>query len=69
MDRPAAVGFCPETGTPLDESRVRKAFTRPLRSATLPGFRLYDLRHTFASLLLAQSAPITYVSASAPNGG
>jgi hypothetical protein len=27
------------------------------------GGRLYDLRHTFASLLLAQNAPITYVSA------
>jgi integrase len=24
---------------------------------------VYDLRHTFASLLLAESAPITYVSA------
>ena len=27
------------------------------------GFRVYDLRHTFASLLLAQGAPITYVAA------
>jgi len=26
-------------------------------------FRVYDLRHTFASLLLAQGVPITYVSA------
>ena len=34
-----------------------------LKAAKLPGFRLYDLRHTFASLLLAQGAPITYVSA------
>ncbi len=31
--------------------------------AGLPHFRLYDLRHTFASLLLAAGAPITYVSA------
>ena len=29
----------------------------------LPSFRLYDLRHTYASLLLAAGAPITYVSA------
>ena len=28
-----------------------------------PAFRLYNLRHTFASLLLAAGAPITYVSA------
>jgi hypothetical protein len=52
-----------ETGTPLDESRVRKAFAQAFKRAKLPGFRLYDLRHTFASLLLAHGAPITYVSA------
>ena len=32
-------------------------------SAKLPAFRLYDLRRTYASLLLAAGAPITYVSA------
>jgi len=42
---------------------VRKVFKRALGKAKLPTFRLYDLRHTFASLLLAASAPITYVSA------
>jgi integrase len=47
----------------MDESRVRKVFKRVLKQAKLPGFRLYDLRHTYASLLLAASAPITYVSA------
>ena len=55
--------FCTDDGTPLDESRVRKAFSRALRRAKLPSFRLYDLRHTYASLLLAQNAPLTYVSA------
>ena len=39
-----------------------KAFRRLLKAAGLPGFRLYDLRHTYASLLLAAGAPITYVS-------
>jgi len=29
----------------------------------LPRFRLYDLRHTFATHLLGQGAPITYVAA------
>ena len=42
---------------------MRKVFKRALGKAKLPAFRLYDLRHTFASLLLAASAPITYVSA------
>jgi hypothetical protein len=55
--------FCTDEGTPLDESRVRKAFSQALRRAKLPSFRVYDLRHTYASLLLAQNAPITYVSA------
>ena len=38
-------------------------FKRALGKAKLPTFRLYDLRHTFASLLLSERAPITYVSA------
>ena len=42
---------------------MRKLFKRTLRRAGLPGFRLYDLRHTYASLLLAEGAPITYVAA------
>ena len=55
--------FCTEAGTPLDESRVRKNFALALEAAGLPNFRVYDLRHTFASLLLADGAPITYVAA------
>ena len=55
--------FCTEAGTPLDESRARKAFAQALKRAKLPAFRVYDLRHAFASLLLARNAPITYVSA------
>lgn len=35
-------------------------FKPALGKAKLPAFRLYGLRHTFASLLLAASAPITY---------
>src|SRR5437867_6325094 len=55
--------FPNEDGKPADESRVRKIFKRALRTARLPEFRFYDLRHTYASLLLAAGAPITYVSA------
>ena len=47
---------------PLDKGTAGDAFRRALKRAKLPGFRLYDLRHTFASLLLAAGAPITYVS-------
>ena len=55
--------FCNRSGHPLDESRVRKHFAQALQRSGLPGFRLYDLRHTYATLLLAQGTPITYVSA------
>ncbi len=55
--------FPNEEGGPMDESRVRKAFKRALKDAKLPAFRVYDLRHTYASLLLAERAPITYVAA------
>jgi integrase len=54
--------FCTDEGTPLDESRVRKTFSHALRRAKLPRFRVSDLRHTYASLLLAENVPITYVS-------
>src|SRR5262245_35478668 len=52
--------FPNEEGKLMDESRVRKTFKRALQDAKLPAFRLYDLRHTYASLLLAERAPITY---------
>ncbi len=55
--------FPSEANTPLDHGRVEKVFHRARTRAKLPHFRVYDLRHTFASLLLAGSAPITYVSA------
>ena len=42
---------------------MRKQFARALNDAKLSAFRLYDCRHTFASLLLNSGAPITYVAA------
>ena len=59
----------PEFLFPNEHGRVQdkwvsgKVFRRMLKKAKLPAFRLYDLRHTFASLLLAAGARITYVSA------
>jgi integrase len=55
--------FCSEVGTPMDLYNATRVFKRVLKAAKLPNFRLYDLRHTFASLLLTQGAPITYVAA------
>ena len=54
--------FCTEVGTPLDASRVRKAFARTLQAAALPAhFSPHCLRHTFASLLLQQGESPAYV--------
>ncbi|MCI0656059.1 MAG: site-specific integrase, partial [Acidobacteria bacterium] len=50
-------------GTPLDEAKVAKRYRSILLAAKLPRFRLYDLRHSYATHLLALGAPITYVSA------
>ena len=45
-----------------DERWDRKLFKRVLRHAGLPDFVPYDLRHTYASLLLSENAPLLYVS-------
>jgi integrase len=50
------------TGTLLDERHVVRAFHRVLDESGLPRFRVYDLRHTFASLLLSSNVPLLYVS-------
>ena len=50
------------TGTALDESNVRKAFNRILDAADLHRRGPHQMRHTFASLLLRDGAPITYVA-------
>jgi integrase len=54
--------FSSVTGTALDESNVRKAFNRILDGAGVNRRGPHQIRHTFASLLLQEGAPITYVS-------
>ncbi len=54
--------FASVYGTALDESNVRKALNRMLDRAGLRRRGPHQLRHTFASQLLAVGAPITYVS-------
>jgi integrase len=56
--------FATRTGKPLDLANVAKAFKRVLKRAGLPFHHtLYDLRHTFATALLAEGAPLPYVAA------
>jgi integrase len=47
--------FASERGTPLDgRNLVQRHFEPSLRKAGLPHMRFHDLRHTYASLLIAQ---------------
>jgi integrase len=48
-------------GTRLDESNARKVLSRICAKAELRHRSPHDLRHTFASLLLADGVPVTYV--------
>lgn len=51
-------------GTPLEERRVVKIFKEALAAAGLPqSIRLYDCRHTAASLLYAQGVPELQIAA------
>ena len=52
--RDSGLVFTTTIGTPLDKSTVHKAFKRILSAAGLPDIRYHDLRHTAATLLLAQ---------------
>jgi integrase len=46
----------------FDITTIAKAYGAVVLRAGLPKFRLYDLRHTFATHLLQANAPITYVA-------
>ena len=46
--------FTTEAGAPLDGCNVNRTFKAVLRRAGLPAIRYHDLRHTAATLLLAQ---------------
>ncbi len=54
--------FCTRAGTPMDESKVRRAMRQVLTHAKLPlHFSPHCLRHTYASLMLQQGESLTYV--------
>jgi integrase len=54
--------FPSETGTLLDDRHIARAMRGVLKKAELPWFTPYDLRHTYASLLLSQGVPLLYVA-------
>ncbi len=56
--------FCSRDGTPMDADNFRhREFPRALRRAGLRRIRFHDLRHTYASLLIAQGAHPKYIQA------
>ena len=61
--QPSPWVFPADSGELLDVKPVSRRFRALLRRAKLPRHRLYDLRHTYATHLLAEGAPITYVAA------
>ena len=52
--RESGLVFTSTVGTPLDERNLNRLFKAILRDANLPAIRYHDLRHTAATLLLAQ---------------
>jgi integrase len=55
--------FASEIGTPLQKKNIRdRHFKQLLKKANLPDIRLYDLRHTMATLLLCEGVNPKIVS-------
>ena len=50
--------FCTTIGTPLDSRNVTRQYHAHLEAAKIPRRRFHDLRHTAATLLLAQGVDI-----------
>jgi integrase len=54
--------FAGDLGGPIGSEKVRQRALKPLlKRAGLPEIRFHDLRHTFATLLLARGVHPTYV--------
>jgi integrase len=57
--------FATGKGTPIDAQNIINRFFKPLlKSSELPDIRWHDLRHTYATLLLARGTHPTYVQKS-----
>jgi integrase len=53
---------CTQHGTPLNPANIRRSFNRIIKQADLPKIRFHDLRHTHATLLLAQGVNVKVIS-------
>jgi integrase len=53
--------FCTPLGGPLTGTQVTKHLQQLAQTANIPAFRFHDLRHTCATLLLAQQVPARVV--------
>ena len=53
--------FVTPVGTALDPANLVKAFKRHLKDAGLPEMRFHDLRHSAASMMLADGLPLNVV--------
>ena len=53
--------FCTAEGKPLDPANAKRPFQAALRRAGLPRTRIHDLRHSFASQLVAKGVPLKAV--------
>ena len=54
--------FCTEQGGPLDGDNLRhRIFYKLLDKAEMRRIRFHDLRHTYASLLIAQGENLAYI--------
>jgi hypothetical protein len=51
--QPTGHAFTSTIGTPLDERNVRREFYELLKAQSLPRLRPHDLRHSYATILLA----------------
>ena len=56
------LAFTTRTGTPLDPDNVRRYFQRLCKEAGLGHWTLHELRHSAASIMLAQGTPLWVVS-------
>ncbi|MBK7782842.1 MAG: tyrosine-type recombinase/integrase [Ardenticatenia bacterium] len=58
---PLNLVFTSQAGTPLDGPNVTHKLQRALAEADLPRIRFHDLRHTYASLLLAKGVSMRVI--------
>jgi integrase len=54
--------FCTSIGTPIEPRNVRRKRDELMRDSGMRYFRLHDVRHFFALLLLAQGVELKMVS-------